>query len=103
MTTDKNPQVTFTLQQNLMIGTTPYGTLQTALDGVGTTGQTIKAKNILLPLETGSTATYNKSGVRTILKGGYISGFGSQSGSTSFDGVLKIKSGTLVIDRLMIK
>jgi len=99
MNGNRSPAVTFTLQKNLRIGTTDYGTLQSALDGVAN-GQTIRARGLLLP---GSTASYDRSGTVATLRGGYDETFASQTGYTFFDGVLTISDGTLVVERLVIQ
>lgn len=101
MNSDRNPIVTFTLQQNLRIGVRDYGTLQTALESVST-GEIIKARNIVVP-NSGS-ASYHRSGIRATFRGGYDAAFSEPpSGYSTFNGALTIISGTLVIDRLVIK
>ncbi len=99
MNGNRSPAVTFTLQKNLRIGSTDYGTLQSALDGVAN-GQTIRARGLLLP---GSTAIYGRNGTVAILRGGYDETFTLQTGYTFFDGVLTISDGALVVERLVIQ
>lgn len=101
MNGDRNPVVTFTLQQNLRIGSKIFGTLQSALDDVAN-NQIILARNILLP-NTG-TSIFSRGGARAYLKGGYDSSFTvPNSGYSSFSGTLIIRSGTLAVERLKIR
>ena len=97
---DKSATATFILQQNLKIGSDNYyGTLQSAFNGVANS-ETIMSRNMTLP--DNGTVTYNRSGVAAKLKGGYDSGFSSQTGYTYLDGTLVLKQGRLVIERLAI-
>lgn len=101
MNSDRNPMLTFTMQQNLRIGATYYGTLQAAFSAVAN-GQTVQARNLLLP--SSGSAVFSRSGVRALLKGGYGDGFGSTaSGLSIFDGTLRIRGGTLVVERFAVR
>lgn len=101
MNGDRNPVATFTLQQNLRIGSKNFGTLQSAFGEVGQ-NQSILARNMLLP-NTG-TAIFNRSGVRAFLKGGYDASFSVPgSGYSSYSGVLTIRSGTLVVEKFRVR
>lgn len=98
---DRNLTVTYTMQQNLKIGTKIYGTLQSALNEV-TSDQVIQARDILLP--NAGIAVYSRAGTKAVIKGGYNETFTSlTSGLSIFSGTLKIEAGTLIVDGLAIK
>ena len=97
---DQTATATFTLQQNMKIGSTYYGTLQSALDAVQN-GETILLQKITLP--DGGTVTYSRSGVTATLKGGYDSGFSTQTGYTTLHGILVVSKGRLNVNRLIIR
>lgn len=100
----KNVTATFTIgQARVMIdgGATPYYAINTALDSILTQGKTIKARNMVF-----TENVIMAIPVTIILKGGYAdTGFVSQpTGSYStIDGSMKVRSGTLKVDRLKIK
>lgn len=101
MNGDQTATATFTLQQNLLNGTTYYGTLQSALNAA-VNGETILAQNITLP-DTGI-VTYNRIGVTATLMGGYDSGFTAQTAAyTTLNGVLAISQGRLNVHMLKVK
>jgi len=99
MNGDQTAIATFTLQQNAMINSTYYGTLQSALGAVAN-GETIQIQKITLPDR--GTVTFNRSGVTAILKGGYDKGFTTQTGYSFLNGVLVLIQGSLRVDNLVI-
>jgi hypothetical protein len=100
---DRTVTATFTLQQNLRIGSSYYGTLKSAFVAVAS-GNIILARNLLLP-DPANDATYDRAGVTATLRGGYTDAAFSTRSATDFTSVtapLVIEDGTLIIDQLSI-
>ncbi|MDK9716486.1 MAG: hypothetical protein OEL57_01090 [Trichlorobacter sp.] len=97
MTSPAIANVTFLLDPKARIGSTAFGTLQSAYSAVTNTG-TIEAKALTfienLSLDQGTYFT---------LKGGYADDYLSRTGSTTLDGTLIISSGGLTVDRLVVR
>lgn len=97
MTSPAIANVTFLLDPKARIGSTAFGTLQTAYNAVTNTG-TIEAKAVTfsenLTLDLGTYFTLN---------GGYADDYLSRTGYTTLDGNLIISSGGLTVDRLVVK
>ncbi|SJZ74746.1 delta-60 repeat domain-containing protein [Trichlorobacter thiogenes] len=97
MTSPAIANVTFLLDPKARIGSTAFGTLQTAYNAVGNTG-IIEAKAVTfsenLTLDLGTYFTLN---------GGYADDYLSRTGYTTLDGNLIISSGGLTVDRLVVK
>lgn len=97
MSTDKILGALFNLVPNVRIGATPYGTLNSAYQAVGANG-VIESKaltfieNLLL----------NRV-LNITLRGGYADNYSDQTGYTTLDGLLTIASGSLVVDRIVVK
>lgn len=101
MNLDKVITATFThIAQDIRImrGTPSYFTgLQSAYDGA-LSGDTIQTANIYLSgplnLNLGKTVT---------ISGGYINNFTNRSGSTTLDGPVTVRSGKLIVNRLVLR
>ncbi len=97
MSTDKNLGALFNLVPRARIGATSYGTLNSAY-AVVAGGQVIEIKaltfveNLLL-----------NRGLNITLRGGYADNYSGQTGYTTLDGTLTISSGTIVLDRIVVK
>jgi len=79
----------------------PYFTIYSALDSILTQGKNVRARDQIF-----TENVLMISPVTIILKGGYAdTGFSSQPAGryTVIDGSMKIRSGTLKVDRLKIK
>lgn len=99
---DRTVGVVFNILRYLQNQTTSvyYGTMHGALDAA-TNGQSVKAVNIQLP-DIGY--TFNTGAINVTLKGGYdILTDPTPAGFTSVTGPFIVRSGTLVLDRLVIK
>jgi len=99
MTDNKNCTATFSLA-TVMINVTRYTALQSAFDSVA-------SNNLVIKIMTG---TYSVGGLvfnkpyAVTLKGGFDSGFVSNSGSfTTIAGTLTIQQGTVVIENMVIR
>jgi hypothetical protein len=97
MTSPAIANVTFLLDPKARIGSTAFGTLQTAYNAVTNTG-TIEAKAVTFS----ENLTIDR-GTYFTLKGGYADDYLSRTGSTTLDGNLIISSGGLTVDRLVVK
>jgi YD repeat-containing protein len=97
MSADKSLGALFNLIPRARIGATPYGTLTSAFLAVGA-GQVIEVKaltfveNLLLD-----------RGLNITLRGGYADDYSGQTGYSELDGTLTIGSGSLVVDRIVVK
>ena len=97
MSADKSLGALFNLVPRARIGATPYGTLTSAFLAVGA-GQVIEVKaltfveNLLLD-----------RGLNITLRGGYADDYSGQTGYSELDGTLTIGSGSLVVDRIVVK
>lgn len=100
---DRSVTASFTLQQNLKIGASYYGTLKSAF-AAATNGSTILARMMELP-DAANDATFDRAGVTATLRGGYTdAAFSTRSATdfTSVTGPLVIEDGALIIDQLSI-
>jgi hypothetical protein len=97
MTADRNATAGFVMNDYARIGDTPYGTLNLAY-AAAHAGDIIKAQGMVF---TGG-LTLDRA-VAVTLQGGYSSGFGSRSGYTTLGGKLTINSGSVVVDRVVVK
>jgi len=100
---DRSVTASFTLQQNLKIGSSYYGTLKSAFAAV-TNGNIILARMMDLP-DAANEATFDRAGVTATLRGGYTDAAFSVRSATDFTSVtgpLVIENGTLIIDQLSI-
>ena len=81
---------------------TDFGSIDTALDSISLPGKTVKVRDLVFLEDVTMT-----SPVMIVLKGGYpVNGFGTSqpAGSyTTIAGSMKIRSGTLKVDRVKIK
>jgi hypothetical protein len=82
---------------NAMIGSTPYETLNNAYNAV-VTGETIEVKDMTFV----ESLTLDNN-VDFTLKGGYADDYGSRPGFTILNGVLTIRSGSVIVDGLIIR
>ncbi len=97
MTSPAIANVTFLLDPKARIGSTAFGTLQTAYNAVANTG-IIEAKAVTFS----ENLTLDR-GIYFALKGGYADDYLSRTGYTTLDGNLIISSGGLTVDRLVVK
>jgi len=97
MDSDKSATAGFTVIPNVRKGGAFYGTIGSAYAAV-TEGEAIDLKrmefieNLLLD-----------RGMNIILRGGFTDGFASQDGFTTIIGTMTIGSGSVVVDRVIIK
>ncbi|SKA02881.1 Ig-like domain (group 3) [Trichlorobacter thiogenes] len=97
MDTDRSVTSTFTVQNNVKVNGTSYGTLNDAYLAAGD-GATLMARDLTFVED----LLVNR-GIGIILQGGYADGFGSHTGYTTLHGVLTVSSGSVVLDNLKIK
>lgn len=97
MTANRSATATFSLVPRARVAGVPYGSLASAY-AVVTAGGTLEAQTLTFI----ETLTLNRP-VAFTLKGGYASDYLSLSGYTTLDGVLTIGTGTVTLDRLIIK
>ena len=99
VTANHTVAATFTLPDNVRIGSTGYQTLLTALAAVND-GETVKAREMEFPDDT---VVFNRTGVMATLLGGYDSMFTTHTGFTTIKGPLTLSQGWLIINGLIIK
>jgi len=100
---DRSVTASFTLQQNLKIGSSYYGTLKSAFAAV-TNGNTILARMMDLP-DAANDATFDRAGVTATLRGGYTDAAFSVRSATDYTSVtapLVMENGTLILDQVSI-
>ncbi|MDK9719189.1 MAG: peptidase C10, partial [Trichlorobacter sp.] len=97
MSADKSLGALFNLVPRARIGATAYGTLSSACLAV-TAGQTIEIKALSFI----GNLTLNR-GLNITLRGGYADNYSGQTGYTELDGVLTVSSGTVTLDRIVVK
>ncbi|MDK9717829.1 MAG: Ig-like domain-containing protein [Trichlorobacter sp.] len=97
MDADKSVTATFTVQNNVKVNGTSYGTLNNAYLAAGD-GATLMARDLTFTED----LLLNR-GIGIVLQGGYADGFGSHTGYTTLHGVLTVSSGSVVLDNLKIK
>jgi hypothetical protein len=97
MDTDKSVTATFTVQNNVKVNGSSYGTLNDAYLAAGD-GATLMARDLTFVEDL---LLHREIGI--ILQGGYADGFGSHTGYTTLHGVLTVSSGSVVLNNLKIK
>jgi hypothetical protein len=75
---------------------TYYSSMQTAC-GEATNGETVRALAVTAP------GNVTLSGKALTIKGGYLDGYGSQSGVTVIQGTLTVGTGSLTVDRVAVR
>jgi hypothetical protein len=97
MSADKTVTATFNQATLLQIGGSPYATVQDAYNAVSVS-EVIQ----LLDNSVAGTLNANKN-VAVALKGGYDTGYASNTGTTTLTAPLIVRQGSVVIDRIVIK
>jgi hypothetical protein len=99
MSADKSVTATFTAPTVVRIpGIGGYGSLQSAYN-TAPTNSTIQAQAVELPAPS---FTFNPGKI-IVLEGGYDSGYSVNSGYTTMNGILTLGTGSLTLEKLIIK
>ena len=96
--TDTSLTATFSAAPKVLIGVTPYGTLQAAYGAAAVVGDVIR-------MMTGSDSgpLLADRSVTVTLSGGYNSEYTAQQGTTALPSPILIRAGTVVLDRVIVK
>lgn len=97
MDSAKSATATFSMQDNVRIGSISYRTLNSAYSAA-TEGSVVQARD----LEFIESLLLN-GGFSVRLYGGYAAGFSTQTGYTTIDGTVTIGSGIVTLDRIVVK
>jgi hypothetical protein len=96
----KNVTATFTVQPNIKIGSTYYGTVQSAFDSASN-GDELRLQG--LPMIFTETPVFNSPAVTATMKGGWDSLFSNNPGATLVSGGLKVRGGRLNVQRITVR
>jgi hypothetical protein len=97
MDADKSVSAVFARAPLVKVGATPYATLQDAYDAAGN-GEVIQMKDGALP----GPLTANRA-IKVKLGGGYQADYGSAPGTTTVGGTIRLRSGTVRVERVTVK
>lgn len=97
MDTDKNVTATFNVVPRTRIGSKVYGSLGAAYSAA-IDGNTIEAKNIIFT----NNFICNRP-IKVTLQGGYDDSFSTHNDFTYVDGTFTISTGSIILDRIVIK